>query len=525
MHAAFLDAVCAEPDSDAPRLVYADWLDDNGQSDRAEFIRLQVRLAGLAEDDPERDELELREWELLVRHGDVWRKELPAWARKEQHSFRRGFVGALSLTAKQFVRSGGKLLRAVPVERVHLRAVGLELPEVAACPHLKPLTGLDVSGNFRPIGAVDLAALLASPHLGDLSGLRLLGCLQDESLAVLLGWPGLQRVKHLALGGNPPLLLEGLRRVFACPGLVGLRRLDLEGMGYGDTILQFVANCPYLGNLKRLSLASCSAGEGGVRLLANSPHLNRLSALDLRRNLCGSETAAALEASPLLSRLSELNVAETGLTSDGLALLITSRQAKHLRRLDLGNAHTLPANNLADSSAVWKNARLEALHTLSLRSSGLDAASVAAIAGSPWAAGLRILDLWDNALGSEAAVALAGSPHLGQLRELDLSVNKLGDEGVQALARSPHLRELRKLMLHANDLTPKSLRALASSRCLDQLRHLGLSGNHDLHRQVGEEKFLESLRSLFRLPRLLLVEGNSYQSAQVLLVRPEEKAG
>jgi uncharacterized protein (TIGR02996 family) len=40
-------AVCADPDDDTPRLVLADWLDEHGQTDRAEFVRLQVELATL----------------------------------------------------------------------------------------------------------------------------------------------------------------------------------------------------------------------------------------------------------------------------------------------------------------------------------------------------------------------------------------------------------------------------------------------------------------------------------------------
>lgn len=42
---ALLAAVKATPDDDTPRLVYADWLDDCGEGDRAAFIRVQVELA------------------------------------------------------------------------------------------------------------------------------------------------------------------------------------------------------------------------------------------------------------------------------------------------------------------------------------------------------------------------------------------------------------------------------------------------------------------------------------------------
>ena len=52
--AAFLDAILAHPDDDGPRLVYADWLDEQGQAARAEFIRVQCELARLGEADPRR---------------------------------------------------------------------------------------------------------------------------------------------------------------------------------------------------------------------------------------------------------------------------------------------------------------------------------------------------------------------------------------------------------------------------------------------------------------------------------------
>ena len=40
-----LHAILESPADDGPRLIYADWLDEQGQAPRAEFIRTQVRLA------------------------------------------------------------------------------------------------------------------------------------------------------------------------------------------------------------------------------------------------------------------------------------------------------------------------------------------------------------------------------------------------------------------------------------------------------------------------------------------------
>jgi uncharacterized protein (TIGR02996 family) len=38
---ALLGTILDQPDDDVPRLVYADWLDEHGDADRARFIRLQ----------------------------------------------------------------------------------------------------------------------------------------------------------------------------------------------------------------------------------------------------------------------------------------------------------------------------------------------------------------------------------------------------------------------------------------------------------------------------------------------------
>jgi uncharacterized protein (TIGR02996 family) len=44
---AFLRAILADPDDEAPRLIYSDWLDERGDP-RAEFLRLECRLRALS---------------------------------------------------------------------------------------------------------------------------------------------------------------------------------------------------------------------------------------------------------------------------------------------------------------------------------------------------------------------------------------------------------------------------------------------------------------------------------------------
>ena len=65
-----LDAAKESPQDDGPRLVLADFLEDHGDPDRAEFIRLQVaRRPGDA----------AREEALLSRHGGAWLGPLWRW--------------------------------------------------------------------------------------------------------------------------------------------------------------------------------------------------------------------------------------------------------------------------------------------------------------------------------------------------------------------------------------------------------------------------------------------------------------
>ena len=64
---AFLADIIENPDNDFPRLVYADWLEEQGDP-RGEFIHAQCQLARMDEHDPQRPHLEIRERDLLVRH-------------------------------------------------------------------------------------------------------------------------------------------------------------------------------------------------------------------------------------------------------------------------------------------------------------------------------------------------------------------------------------------------------------------------------------------------------------------------
>ena len=94
--AALLAVIRAAPADDAPRLVYADWLDEHGQPERAEFIRVQIELART--NDPA---LRRREAELLATHHDALAG--PLAAPHLRFRFQRGFPVAFGHTGL-FVR-------------------------------------------------------------------------------------------------------------------------------------------------------------------------------------------------------------------------------------------------------------------------------------------------------------------------------------------------------------------------------------------------------------------------------------
>src|SRR5262249_246947 len=111
-----LDEIIAHPEDDTPRQVYADWLDDHGQAERAEFIRPQAQLAKLRLEDGRRPDLEARELLLLRTHRKGWAGPLRQLCRRWE--FRRGFVEGVEVDTAVFLKRMKELLRMAPVRDV-----------------------------------------------------------------------------------------------------------------------------------------------------------------------------------------------------------------------------------------------------------------------------------------------------------------------------------------------------------------------------------------------------------------------
>lgn len=213
---ALLAAVLADPDADLPRLVYADYLDDAGRPERAEFIRVQLARAA----DPTSLTLRAREEVLLHRHREGWLAPLrakgePLQNRSTHGRFRRGFVEEVWMPAGVFLHAADTLFRRAPVRGLRLtRADWDELTALATGPHLGRLRELTVAG-WRY--GDRLAALLAAAPAAALPPvLCLRGCGITAAGARVLaevgpGWrPTELRVWHNPLVGDGGLeVLQG----------------------------------------------------------------------------------------------------------------------------------------------------------------------------------------------------------------------------------------------------------------------------------------------------------------------------
>jgi uncharacterized protein (TIGR02996 family) len=302
---ALLQAILDRPEEDAPRLVYADWLEEHGQAERAEFIRAQIERQRLPAGDPRRAALKRREKKLLAAHGQRWTQELPTWARKEP-VYRRGFVTEVGASTESFVGRGEALFRAAPIRLVRLTKAVRHLAELAASPLLGRLAGLDLYAN--ELGEAGVQALAASPHLGRLRSLNL-SCTEvgPAGVAALAQAPALGALAKLDLGGNA-VGLEGVRALTSSTCLTGLTRLVLQRTELGPAEAEVLAGAARTARLKALNLAYNRLGDAGVQALAGSPHLAGLGTLVLSENRIGGEGAKALAGSPHLGGLKRLKL-------------------------------------------------------------------------------------------------------------------------------------------------------------------------------------------------------------------------
>jgi uncharacterized protein (TIGR02996 family) len=141
--------VIASPDDDAPRLVYADWLQERGDP-RGELIALQCELAraDAADERPGRTRpLRARVAELIAAHHAVWLDPLFEICAG-YYELRRGFVEHLAIMQHEIdavrLHAAAPLLREVAIPHEYVA----ELPALASAIAITHLT-VDGAARYR----------------------------------------------------------------------------------------------------------------------------------------------------------------------------------------------------------------------------------------------------------------------------------------------------------------------------------------------------------------------------------------
>ncbi len=547
---AFLQDILDHPDDDAPRLVYADWLEETGEpgrAARAEFIRVQYALQGLPPGDARRPQLEERERDLRAAHEAAWVAPLRELGPVQAWEFRRGFVEKVALRAADFLGVAERLFAAAPVRELRLdfglpynesstRRPGL-VRRLAASPWLGRLAALEIDSPGDSLERAEVRELVRSNHLGGLVALSLRPwCLTGDCLPELLSAPFLPRLRTLRLAGTT--LGDSLGPFLRSPRLAGLEKLSLNDTPLDGGGARALAESPALANLTSLSLARARMTTADLSTLA-AASAPRLTALDLSATGLPAGVAQVLAGARLLAPVQALRLAMNRLGDKGAWALAQSSNLAGLVSLDLS------ANQLGPSGAkaLAASPHLGRLTTLALRTNRLGDAGLAALAGGEGLARLKALDVSNNnvgpggaealgdafpgslsslnlswgPLGDGGAKALANAERMGKLTALDLSYAGFGDGAAVALAESPHLGRLQALNLGTNRIGDEGARALAGARQLGALTALNLGYN--ALGEAGARALVES--PLYRRLTALNLAGNGLPPEWLAALRRE----
>jgi uncharacterized protein (TIGR02996 family) len=347
-------AVIINPDDDTPRLIYADWLDENGQPDRATFIRLQIEAARAERFGLQARSLQGQAEQLLDTHLLPWTRHLNGQI-VGLPQFQRGFIHHVAIDALASESVLTTLLQAEPIQSVSIVRTAYDSDWISLLPifELAPLRQIRQLQFVSRTGFLhdEYARLTSSPHLrgvqklslrnipihppwlvemmcGDafpeLSGLDLAE-ITNLGLSVL---NAVSQATHRELRcldiSNVRFNSDQLQRVLASRCLYRIEELNLGYTGYRDDPgplfhLDVGWVIPWE-LLIVLDLAGQRLGDEGVRQITAQREAGALRWLGLAKNELSSETIRLFTQSKHLD-LKYLDVRANGFTASAIAAL------------------------------------------------------------------------------------------------------------------------------------------------------------------------------------------------------------
>jgi len=502
---ALYTAVCAAPDEDTPKLVFADWLDEHDDPHRAAYIRAEVQLNRLCEADPHAaaafhfcGSALCFDW---PRYHDPAAIS-PAVARLAELSKRRAASAKKAETRWKAVLGKRKVGSVYSYTNGFPSAISVSNGKQYAekqPPENLPGYTLSVKAN----DPARLDALLACRNFAAATGFSLSDIGSPEAVRKLGARPAARNFRSLVLNlvaADPAILAA----VATEPNWLALTYLSLHTWSYTNSpeldLPEEFARAKHLRTLTsfRFGLRALT-GMGLVHLTKLG--LPRLRRLDIHYNRVEPVGALALTTGDF-PELRHLDAGSNTIRSDGAAIFADcKKKLAKLASLNLGG------NDIADSrvmAGLIAGPAFPVLVGLSLRDNRcreLDAKVLATEGRGPT---LRFLSLRHCLLSAKAAAALATAPSLAHLACIDLAGNEIGDAGAAAIAQSKWDR-LTCLDLGGNGITAEGVKALVAWPGVANLTLLDLGENNPIG--VAGAKALAGCAAL-RKCRKLIVPSN-----------------
>ncbi len=287
-----LAAILAAPDDDGPRLVYADWLQEQGDL-RGEFIETAILAETLPDGDPRRDACR-------DRLNAMWRDEGERWAATlgSQITWKRGLVGWLGME-RRHAQAGAAILRGTCLRDLQLNEpFGADdvTRLVAMLPHMrltKLFTGFGVARD-------EIRRLLASPAL---AGLRIADVFVEGGAdAIVEAAVRLPLLEELVVRGGGPS--DAAAHAIATSATLSAVFLDYGGITWTGAAAMLRAPSLRSLRLRRHALAA------GIEAFLAAPGLERLETLGLAANALDADAIRAIVHAPALAGLPELSLAD-----------------------------------------------------------------------------------------------------------------------------------------------------------------------------------------------------------------------
>jgi len=443
---ALLAAIIANPDEDTPRLAYADWLDENlpdripspaaGPSARAEYIRVQCRLAQYPFDEPDYPELLERERDLARWLQTHAAKKAEEPALPDDLEWFGGFDSGDARTYSRGFPDEFEYNDYDDEPTANVECILTALPETFAHTTLRTLRMEEAYGE-------EVAGLVCSPAVSGLRGLSLSDVDDDNG--------------------------DAIRAIAASPHLHQLKRLDLD-FDISDDELKELAKSTHLEALEFLSLDYPS--PGGLVSLTKARWFRNLRSLRIWSD--DHDVFKTLADGPEMPNLVELIFRGPIVpTVPAVRKFVASDSFPQLKRLEVMYARLTPEHIAVFARGSWP------LRHLTLNRVGVHKSGVESLAKATFAESLRVLELPECEITAGGIQALANSPKLSGLKHLDLKANPIGIGGLAAIARSESLRGLRSLSLvHGNDvkalIDSTAMLNFLTALDLPDLRHLEL---------------------------------------------------